>query len=74
MCFIFSTYPPFKLNAFDTTGPCITANSIKVVLPKALTVNYERTRDDGLWLIFTSKLFCNSKLATVNLLVTKVIP
>ena len=21
MCFIVSTYPPFKLNAFDTTGP-----------------------------------------------------
>ena len=20
-CFIFLTYPPFKLNAFDTTGP-----------------------------------------------------
>ena len=33
-----------------------TANSIKVVLPKADTVNYERTRDDGLLLIFTSKL------------------
>ena len=33
-----------------------TANSIKVVLPKALTVNYECTRDDGLLLIFTPKL------------------
>ena len=21
-CFISLTYPPFKLNAFDTTGPC----------------------------------------------------
>ena len=33
-----------------------TANSIKVVLPEALTVNYERARDDGLLLIFTPKL------------------
>ena len=33
-----------------------TANSIKVVLPKALTVNYERARDDGLLLVFTPKL------------------
>ena len=33
-----------------------TANSIKVVLPKALTVSYERARDDGLLFIFTSIL------------------
>ena len=33
-----------------------TANSIMVVLPKARTVNYERSRDDGLLLIFTPKL------------------
>ena len=32
-----------------------TANSVKVVLQKAYTVNYERARDDGLLLIFTSK-------------------
>ena len=28
-----------------------TADSIKVVFPKAKTVNYERASDDGLWLI-----------------------
>ena len=33
-----------------------TANSIKVVLPKAWTVDWERARDDGLLLIFTAKL------------------
>ena len=33
-----------------------TAISIKVVHPKAKTVNYERTGDDGLMLIFSSKL------------------
>ena len=33
-----------------------TANSITVVLSKAPTANYERTRDDGLLLIVTSKL------------------
>ena len=33
-----------------------TANSAKVVIPKALTVNYERARDDWLLPIFTSKL------------------
>ena len=32
------------------------ANSMKVALPKVLTVNYERARDDGLLLIFTYKL------------------
>ena len=31
-------------------------NSIKVVLSKALTVNYERAREDWLLLIFTPKL------------------
>ena len=25
MCVIFSAYPPFKLNAFDTTGPRLIA-------------------------------------------------
>ena len=33
-----------------------TANSVKVVLPKALTVNYELARDEGFFLFFTSKL------------------
>ena len=33
-----------------------TANSIKVVLPKARTVNHERAMDGGLLLIFTPKL------------------
>ena len=33
-----------------------TANSIKVFLPKAWTVGYERAEDDGLLLIFTPKL------------------
>ena len=32
-----------------------TANPIKVVLPKALTVNYEHTRNGGLSFIFTFK-------------------
>ena len=32
-----------------------TANSIKVVLSKPLIVNYERSRDDGLLLIFPFK-------------------
>ena len=32
------------------------ANSIKVVLPKALTVNYENAGDDGLLPVFSSKL------------------
>ena len=27
-CFIFSAYPPFKLNAFDTTGPCEVKNCL----------------------------------------------
>ena len=33
-----------------------TANSVKVVLLKALAVNYEHARDEGLLLIFTSEL------------------
>ena len=33
-----------------------TAISIKFVLPKAQTVNYERSTEDELMLIFTSKL------------------
>ena len=33
-----------------------TVNSIKVALPKALTVNYERAKDDGLLLVFNPKL------------------
>ena len=37
-------------------GPKYTANSIKVVFPKALTVNYERARDDGLLFIYAQIL------------------
>ena len=40
-----------------------TANSVKVVLPKARTVNHERARDDGLLLIFTF----NSELCRRNI-------
>ena len=55
---------------------------MKVVLPKAQTVNNERTRDDGLMPIFTSKLriFFETasrayrKLMMANLLATKVNP
>ena len=32
-----------------------TANSIKVALPKSQTVNRERSKSDGLSLVFTSK-------------------
>ena len=33
-CFIFSTYPPFKLNAFDTIGPGANAEDVK--FPKCM--------------------------------------
>ena len=54
-----------------------TANSIEVALPKVLTVSYELARDDGLLLIFTSKLgiisMTHRELMKANLLDTKEI-
>ena len=44
------------INIHELVSNSDTANSIKIVLPQALTVNYERARDDGLLLIFTPKL------------------
>ena len=55
-------------------------NLVKLVLPKALTVNYERAMGDGLLLIFTPKHAIMSakqllsKLTTASLLAAKVIP
>ena len=55
--------------SFRLSAVCsFTANSIKVVLPKAQTVNYERAGDDGLLPIFTSKLGIIS-LKQLNLLI-----
>ena len=60
-----------------------TANSIKVVLTKACTVNYERARDYGNCIFSTSKIGncffetasrAHRKLTTANLLATKVNP
>ena len=55
--FLFTIFFTTVNNVGSTTVfNSVTANSIKVVLPKASTVNYERARDDGLLLIFTPKL------------------
>ena len=38
-CFIFFTYPPFKLNAFDTTGPSIPNYNQKLVYSYNVSYN-----------------------------------
>ena len=33
ICLIFLTYPPFKLSAFDTTGPWLPAVNVQTLKP-----------------------------------------
>ena len=55
------------------------ASSVKIVLPKARTVNYKHARDDGYCLFLPLITFKTAskalkKFTTANLLATKVIP
>ena len=58
-------------------GDVYTVISIKVVLPKVQTVNYERSKDSGLLLFLETYFFettsrAHTKLTAANLLATKV--
>ena len=64
MCFLFSTYPPFKLNAFDTTGPwrlslAETAKTLKNAEPLS---NMKFTKEGKLEKCVKSTRRCKFKL------------